>query len=284
MSEKGQEASVKTESAKSLHPVDVREHWQDAPEVPLARNDPENLITDASETKWLHDIKTLERLKVLPASHFGLESPILMRDLIDEYKKLHFLGRENAMAGLRSIAEDIKANFDPTDTLIMLDHGSVTYFYHLIEKELEGYGTIKELGRSGELEIRNRAKFAGDDPSKARKIIYIDDWVLSGEQFMKSAAQIVPKDQLFSYHLVMSDRGKFLYDKYGFNGKCIFRVNGQDDPSAFFGKFPIYGFHKIPDVLPEVFAGSAKTTSPDYSIFPDVDGAPVGRHSRLVRY
>lgn len=274
------------EKEKLLHLYDVRENWQNAPEVPLDLTDRERIITDESKWRWIKQVKELDQSGYFKEEKlFGkFERPILIKELLEEYNRLHFLSRSNAETGLRSIASDIKKSFDPSNSLILLDSGSVKFFYHLIENELPDFGTAEEIDRTGDFEIKKRAKYTGEKVLEAKKVIYIDDWILSGQQFVNVAAQIIPKSQLYTYHLVMSDRGQYLYKKNSIEGKCVFRIKGDDPPENYFGEFPIYGFHKIPDRLPEIFAGSAKTTSPDYSIFPDINDWPVGRHSRLVDY
>lgn len=265
---------------------DVRENWQEIPEVPLAYRDPENIITDSSLLRWDKEIKTIDRMGLIHFTELSkYKRPILSRELFEIKNKLHFLNRSNAEAGMKSIANDINLNFDPKDTLIFLDRGSTSFFYDLVKNSLRDFGTTKEKGRTGDMEVILPAKFMHKRPEDAQTLLYIDDWVLTGQQLGQVIVPLLnDKNQLFTYHLVMSDRGNYIYNKFGLNGKCVYKIVGNDKPDNLFGEFPIYGFHKIPDVLPTIFADSAKSHYPEYSIFPDINGNRIGRHSRLVDY
>ncbi len=273
------------EYTKASGVVDIREHWQKAPDVPLAWQDPDDLITSESFHKWRGQLNALKKAGINIDGTKQYEGYILASELLAEYKKLHFLSEANAREGMRMIADDINKNFDPLETLIILEGGSVRFFYGMVKDKLSNFGTFRERGRQGMLEILDQNGYKKGKAEDAKTWLYLDDWILTGEQFGSSTINLAKnKSQFFPYFLVVSDRGKYIFDKAGINGKCVYKVKGDDSPQSFFGTFPIYGFHKIPDRLPDIYAGSAKHNDPDYSIFPEVDGYAVGRHSRLIQY
>lgn len=273
--------------------VEVREAWIDAPELPFAYKSKGNIITIPSLSQWRKDLN-----KAIGRKHHDLEKkyphPLSRSEATREYHRLRFLSRSAARAGMEAIAKDILANFDPRETLISEPEGSGQFLYKMIADQLQAYGTI-EFHRDGESTVGKRASFQGDSTKAAKTLINIDDWVLSGAQTFGEARYNPQKaiaggfafdPRWFMYHLVMSDTGKRLYDIFGLRGKTVYKLVGDDGPDSIFGDYPVYGFHKIPDVLSSVFADTTRYQygGPSWTIFPDVRGVPVGKHTRLIKY
>lgn len=278
--------SLSSESVlPKLSLTDVRENWQQAKELPLTYQDSENIITDKSLWAWRDSLSYLSRNNLLSPDLAGKFefNIVLLRELLDDYHRLRFLNRTNAIAGLHAIADDIHANFDPKETLMLVERGSSRFFYNLISDRLADFG-VAVPERNADV-ITRRGRYTRASVQDAKRLVYVDDWVLSGEQLSSIVGPSVRSpEQLFTYHLVMSDKGADIYRKFGLDGRCIYKIVGDDGKDSFFGHYPIYGFHKIPDLLSIIFADSARDHDPAYTIFPPVNGEPVGRHSRLVAY
>lgn len=267
--------------------VDVKEHWLQAQEVPLAHTNSENIITEASLWEWMRAVRELGRRGLLPNEILEKhEPPILFRELLEEYHRLRFLSKNMATIALSRIAQDIQNNFSPQHALIILEKGSSQWFYqNFLAALIPEFDTIRWDNFSQGPVFHRKANFIGDNPYLAKSLLYIDDWILSGTQLNDQIFPFISAvEQLFTYHLVVSDRGHSLYQKNGLQGKTAFRIIGDEGPNSFFGTYPLYGFHKIPDLISKIFTASAKNSEPNYSIFPEIEGGKVGAHSRLVAY
>lgn len=270
--------------------VDVREAWAEAPELPLAYKSRENIITISSLFGWRKSLNQTIRdgHGTLRKTH---PKPLSRSEATREYHRLRFLSKSAAEAGMQAIAQDILANFDPSNTLINVPGGGGQLLYQMVADQLQDYGTIKSHWKYGD-SIGNRGSFQGGSVDDAKTWINLDDWILSGQQVFGDA-RYAPNEAIaagafdprwFNYHLVVSDRGKVLYDQFGLRGKAVYKLIGDDGPTAKFGKYRVYGYHKIPDVLPNVFADDARYPPLKWTIFPSVNGRAVGRNSRLLNY
>jgi hypothetical protein len=195
--------------------VDVREQWAEAAELPFAYQDPENIITDNSVALWIIELQKREKEGTLPDLPKGVGLPLLMSELVQYYMNLRFLSKTNAVRGLSAIAKDIRQNFDPKNSLILVNDKSNYFMYTGLAQDLPEFGRVSWWGSEQKLGGSNLGAYAKSDPAEAETIIHVDDWVLCGEQLPQSIKGVTSKEQLFTYHLVMSDKGKTIYDNAG---------------------------------------------------------------------
>lgn len=274
-----------------------------APELPFAHSDSGNLITVRSLSEWISMIqfRAKERgwqydLKILPGfkekekdggDDTQEKVPYIPTalELMQEYFTLHFLSRSMAERGMHAIIADIKQHFDPRETVLLMTSGSSDYFYRqFLAPELADYSTARFSHAKKQMVIEKPGQYKRD-VTEAENVLYIDDWVLSGQQLIEKVWGVVPAHQLFTYHLVASDRAEALYKEYHYRGKAMAKVIGDSGPQAFFGSYRVFGYHKIPDTLPSLFADSERNTV-WMSIFDshrEYSPGP-GRNARLGQY
>ena len=118
----------------------------------------------------------------------------------------------------------------------------------------------------------------------------IDDWMLTGTQIGDRVfSRDVTSENLHTFHVVMSNIGLARCKSANVDAHWVLFIESDHETpliaprKAIWDSFPLYGFHKIPDNMTSVFAGSAKDgQQAKFSIFPLVKGDSIGRHSRLT--
>ena len=263
----------------------VKEKWNFSPELPLAYNHPENIITWDSVQNWIQD---LERFNVVYPNNQRL-AKFLAGGSLDSGKllatyqtELRLLSRNDTVRGLQQFSQEIIQNFSPEDSLFYFppESASAYLMYNTMLKinpDVANYGYVHDsFSRLLEGSTNSYNKKSIDEASA---FIYVDDWVLSGEHIGRFLTKDVA-GRFNTFHLAVSDAGLNFFNAASqhLSPRFLYRIK-SDDPKSFFAEVPVYGSHKIPDRIPEYYAGNEYC---DYSIFGKYGYSPIAKNTRLI--
>jgi len=245
---------------------------------PLAYGHRENIITSWSENSWLQSMAAEEKSRDPQVNEKEFQ-----RVLRDFYRKnMRILGRSDARNGLKAFAADINHNYSPDNSAVLLWGYSSEFFYQFMKDKIGQFRVLKYKPRYHTLVDQNDRQV---DNSSIDNILFIDDWVLSaGHLHDNILSGEVPPSKLRPYFLVMSDTGVQTCITNNIDARFVYRIPRVSENHGFkIGRldgYPIYGFHKIPDMIPNVFA-SKQSGEVKWGIFPEIKGGFVGKDTRL---
>ncbi len=257
----------------------------DRPELPLAYGHPETITTMDHVDAWLEG---LARYAANGENARYSIREVVTNDAFDPDKalkkyqeELHFLPKSLAQEGLTQFAEEITETFDPKTSLFYFHPKSISsYFFHknliALNPKLATYG--RAVDSYSALRLTTKNEFGSDELKDAKAFIYVDDWILSAEQMGIFLSTDVD-EKFHTFHLAVSAQGQDFLKKT--SGHLFPRyLNTMPSKVGFFPEVSVYGFHKIPDVLPDFYTKSKWADF--YSIFgKGKDGFNIRKNQRL---
>lgn len=255
--------------------------------LPLDYGHKDSIISEAYIQNWCRDLQIY--IEKNPdgidkdITEFVIQGKLNTSALIERYKQeLRLLSRENVRETLIAFGTEITEKFTPEKSLFYIppESESAVLFLRLMGKlvpDIKKFGIVHDGYH--QLTLRTKNDYTLSSVNDAEAYIYVDDWILSGEHFLNFLTKDVA-DRFYTYHAVVSTQGQKILEKASDYVKPRYMYTA---PSAtgFYPNVAVYGFHKIPDRLPQYYAPFSRF--PQYSIFgKNADGEIIGKGTRLT--
>lgn len=267
-----------------LSPVEA--FWDTTPEVPLAYGHPDNPITHEDVENWLtasanfasyYPTNKVFREFMTPQGKLNTEA------LVQRYRtELCYLSKVDMLAALTTFGQEILDLFDPKRALFYLPPESGSAFL-MRDTLIALYPELADFGQAvdsrSELRMRHQNAFFSEDVNKADAYIYVDDWVLTSDHIRTFLTWDVA-GRFHTFHIAVSDRGWEYFKKVKQHLLPRFRYSVKsDNPKGSYPRVPVFGYHKIPDTVPDYYSYGRDG---NVSIFGKRDGVVLRKNHRLV--